>query len=688
MSTIKTHRALSAARLRPYAVLLALGAAFLAQAALDRSALRYGAATLGLFLLAAGLLAAFSWRDAVESANIQPYALRPVPGWRRVLAAFAVPASMYAWYRLANNRFTWDGALAWAAAVVCLLVSAYQPPAQPRKRSGAGLHLDWIQLALLGAVAVGAFLRLWRLEEIPAEMGCDLPLNFNNVQGILNGDTSIFFTSWPGREGLLFYLAALPSALFGLSHWTIKLTTALIGIATIPAIYLLGKELYERELGLIAAWLYAASHWAIITSRLGLRMALVPLLLTLTLYFFIRGLHRASTWHLALAGLFLGLGMHSYNAFIAVPPLLCLWLLLEVILGRGRRLWQMRLGFGYLLVIALVIFLPLGRFMLDYPGQYLLRVTTRITGSEAALPANPLWVFLQNVVNAVLMFNVAGDRVSYNNIAGFRQLSFVAAALLPLGGLHLLLHPKRGHNLTLLATLLFMLMPTALSIAFPNEVPGAGRAIGALTPAIITSALALDLIRRALSPQPRTASAGVQGYQTGTPTVFSVFAPRSPAPMAAAPATSRRKAGMRRWFAWALVVLLLGYEAVAAYPTYFNAYRLNLPDQNYSISLEMARVMDDFAGNGEVFIKTQGNWYDGNAVRAQLRKLPGWDNEFWELDLTKPPLVGTSAKVLVILHPADQTSLEALRAAFSHSVAVTHFYYDGREAFIAFYEER
>ncbi|MHB9031585.1 MAG: ArnT family glycosyltransferase [Anaerolineae bacterium] len=667
-------------QLQPYLAILALLAACLAQAALDRSAARYAWLAGGLFALAAVLMVVFTYQQRLEANASQPAHYKMVPAWRRMLAAFAIPAGIYAWLHLADNRFTCDGTLAWVIAIALLLIAAYQVPTRKHAKAAHALQLDWLQVAVIGAVVVGAFLRLWRLREIPAEMGCDLPLNFSNIQGILNGNTPIFFTSWPGREGLLFYLAAIPSALVGLSHWSIKLTTALLGIAAIPVIYWLGKELYTRELGLIAAWLYAASHWAVITSRLGLRMALAPLLLMLVALFFIRGVRCQNPWYLALAGLCLGLGLHSYNAFIAVPPLVILWLVIEVILGRGKLLWQQRFGLACLFGTALVVFLPLGRFIFDSPAQYLLRVATRVTNSEVALPGNLIRVFLHNIVNALLMFNVHGDLVSFNNIAGFRELGFVAAALLPVGLVRLVVRPKRGYNLLLLATLLVMLLPTALSLAFPNEVPGAGRAIGALPAAILISALSLELVRRAILPRAQPNAVETAPQPVGSR--VSVFAPRQSGDPGKLPSRARRLV------AWVLIGTALGAEAVAAYPLYFDAYRLNLPDQNYSISLEMARVMDDFAGNGQVFIKTQGYWYDGNAVRAQLVKLKGWNAEFWDLDPNQPPAAGPPGKVLIILHPKDTASITALRRVFPSSAVVAHYYYDGQEAFIAFYGER
>lgn len=676
MSHVDSRSALSLARLRPFLVLIAAVGACLAQVLLDRSGSAISLAA-GLALVAAAILFTLAIpHQAGEPFTTSVLALPRIPLWRRLLGLLALPSCVYAWLRLAGNRFSWDGTLAWLAAIIVLLVSIYQHPTRDAARqpllARSGLRLDWIQLGVLAAVVIGALLRLWRLAEIPAEMGADLPHNFNNIRQILSGQFLIFFPSWPGREGLFFYLAAIPAALLGLSHLSIKLTGALIGIATIPVIYLLGKELFEREVGLFAALLYAASHWAIITSRTGLRMVMVPLLLALTWLFWLRGLKQQRAWYLALAGLCLGLGLHTYTAFLAVPALVLVWLAAEVICGRGHALWFQRWGLLYLVVLTIVVFLPLLRFSVDSPSAYLFRTATRITSSEVPLPAQPWLVLLGNLKNAILMFNLAGDRVAFNNIGGFRELGFVAAAFLPLGAVYLASRPRRGYNLNLLLTLPFMLLPSALALAFPREVPNAGRAIGGLPAAILIPALGLSLLRRALNG----------GASDEVPEPVNDVKDQKSA------VRRNRHRWLRHWLPWALVICLLIGETGAAFPLYFNAYRLSLPERNYSISLAMAQVMDEFAGNGEVFIKTQAYWYDGNAVRAQLTKLQGWQNEFWQLDTDHQPLVGPPGKVLVILHPADLTAAATLQTTFKHSATVAHYNYDCQVSFIAFYGER
>ena len=177
-----------------------------------------------------------------------------------------------------------------------------------------GLRLTWTHLALLGAMLIGAFYRLYRIDLIPLEMGCDLPHNYNNIRMILRKEFPIYFTSVPGREALFFYLAAPFCKLFGLSHTTIKIAGSLVGLATIPVVYLLGKELFNREVGLYGAFFLSVSHWHIIMGRVGYRATTVPLVLGLMWYFLLRAMKTDRSWFWALAGFFLGLGFYTYPA--------------------------------------------------------------------------------------------------------------------------------------------------------------------------------------------------------------------------------------------------------------------------------------------------------------------------------------------------------------------------------------
>ena len=607
-----------------------------------------------LLLLAAFIFAEVAGTQGFEREQTPPSAAiaRRRRPW---FTCAALPLAVIAWFGLQGNHFTLWGTAAWLGGLGVLLWCAWRADGLPIRRfrpRAEGLQLSWSGAALIVIMIVGAFFRLYQLCEIPAEMGCDLPHNYNNIQQILSGTFPIFFESFPGREGLFFYLAAPAAWLFGLSHWSIKLTAALVGVVTLPVVYLLGRELFNREVGLYAAALLAVSHWHIILTREGLRMCLTPLFFALVWYFVLRGHRTGRRWPMALAGLCLGLGLNSYTASAIVPGFLALFILSELLLRRGRTLRANLDGWLWLVLVAAMTCLPLARYIYEKPESYLFRTATRITSTEATLSANLPAVILANVKNTLLMFNVHGDEVATSNVAGLRQMDLIAAAMMPLGAAYLLRRGRRGANLSVLLALLVMSLPTTLSLAFPDEVPNAGRAIGALPAAVMLSAVALAAVRR----------------QAG------------------------RAMESWRWPGWRAVPslavgLVLVVEMGLAYPVYFKRYVASLTDSNYSISLEMARAIDAFT-DGQAYIVTRGYWYDGNAVRAQLRAAKGWDAEITALTTDAPPLNITAGKVMVILHPDDSASLAALREAFPRGVATNHLKYNGQIAFITFYGER
>ena len=632
------------------ALSVALAAA--GQALLDRrQMLGLGAALLAggavLFALAAPR---FTEQGApMEGTPWKKAAIR----WPSLLAL--IPLGAVCFWRLALNRFRWEGVLAWAAGFVCLGIAAGvdwpRRAALALRRAGhEGVHLGADVLPLGGAMMLGAFFRLYRIGEIPLEMGCDLPLIQGNIRQILMGEFPIFFTSHPGREALFFYLAAPFCALFGLNHVTIKVVSALVGVGCLPLIYLVGREMFGRRVGLWAAFLLSISHWHIILSRTGFRLNTLPLVFMAMWYLALRGVRtgRLDTW--MASGALLGLGYYTYNAFMVAPLALC-----AILLWEWKRVRRLPLAYwGMALLTALWVLLPLGRYVYDDPGRYVYRVATRITGLEAPLPEHPWVVLGQNVLRAVLMFNVQGDTVFINNVPFYRELGFMSAACLVLGVGYALWH-LRGAGGGLLAIGGVMLLPTALSLAFPHEVPNAGRAIGALPPAILLAAVPAALVQGSLFEAVRAAS----------------------------------RVG---WVAGALGALLVASfvaEGVSVYPLYFERYVWNLPDHNYSISLDMAQTLDAFGANGEAYIKVWPYWYDGNAIRAQLRRVDfPWEHELTVLDVAKPPFTGEPAKFLMIVHPQDVETLAKLREYFPHGIRLEHRKKDNEIAFYAFYGER
>lgn len=653
----------------------------------------------GLLLTGALVFALLSRRERLERGREEPgSAVAPdLP-----LLVGAVVLAVLAFPGFAGNRFRLAPTIGWLASLG-LLYLAFRDPASARasrqgKRAAGGaaaeaaardldaqqatrntqyaIRLSWHALALIGIVLVGAVLRLHELDAIPREMGVDMPLKYENALEIMQGRFMIFCPRYPGRESLFFYLIAAYGRLFGLGYFAIKFTSVWIGLATIPAIYAVAKYLFDREVALVAAAFLAVSKWHVILSRTGYRSIMVPLFVAVLIYLTVRALRRGRSADFCVAGMWLGLGMYTYNSWLVVPGVLGAALAVELILAGRRSLKRYAWGLLALVLGALLVFAPLGRYALESPQNYAFRVATRMTGVEAPLPKDVVRVFADNVWRAAGMFNLRGDIVFYQNIPHQRHLGAISGVLFLFGVACALWRWRRGHNAMVLIFLGGMILPTALSVAFPQEVPNAGRASGAILPAYLLMAVPLPLLRRQI--------AGI--WHEGIRQRW--FAALMLPPRLRWRWHGQVVLGVGLASALAIAVMV-GAELKETWRAYFQDYVSHIPQHNYAISLELARILDDYAGEGPVYIKYVPHWFDGNALRAQLRVMPKtWSGEITELDPSKPPLATAKGKILIIVHPQDQQALETLRGFFPRGVAVNHRDYDGRVAFITFYGER
>jgi hypothetical protein len=349
--------------------------------------------------------------------------------------------------------------------------------------------------------------------------------------------------------------------------------------------------------------------------------------------------------------------LYTYNAFMITPIWLAGVAVVSIIRGRGT--WRGRVGrWAWFAVAAAFVLVPMARYVAEDPNSYVFRAATRLSSLEAPLPDEPLRTLAENLGRALGMFNVRGDAVPPNNVPGYRELGFLSATGMVLGAGYAVWRWRRGANAAVLWTLAVMLLPSALALAFPHEVPSAGRAIGALPPAMLLAALPL-----------------AAAYEGAREAWGSGGKERAASRLAAVGLCAALVAGVT-------------IEGVAVYPLYFGRYVWNLPERNHSISLDMARTIDAFDANGEAYILAWPYWYDGNAVRAELRIATDWNSELPRLERGEPPLSGPPGKVLVILHPSDADGMALLREAFPHGLVLEHYGAGRGVSFIAFYGER
>jgi len=216
---------------------------------------------------------------------------------------------------------------------------------------------DWLIVVLVTVVA--AVPRLAALTSIPGGLHGDEAWTGIDARRILNeGMIGPYVKSALGQPAGPLYFAAPFVGVFGNTVFAIRFAMAILGIATIPLAYVTFRVMFNRNIGAFAALLLAVSIWHIHYSRIAFMVISWPLLEMLTLLFFFLGL-RAQRWiYFVLAGVALGCGVYTYNAY-SVFAVAVLVLAAWVPIFGNQHLREYLKRTAAVVAIAFVVALPL-----------------------------------------------------------------------------------------------------------------------------------------------------------------------------------------------------------------------------------------------------------------------------------------------------------------------------------------
>jgi hypothetical protein len=144
-------------------------------------------------------------------------------------------------------------------------------------------------------------------------------------------------------------------AVFGRNHFGWVFSSVLSAALAIPAVYLIGRSLAGRGVGLIAAALFASCHYIFAFSHIGYNNMMAPTPIAWSIAFFALALRRPRAWLLYASGLAAGLGFYTFYSARVTMLILALFILVQYGLRgcftpRGLRdrlleLWPLLLGF-------------------------------------------------------------------------------------------------------------------------------------------------------------------------------------------------------------------------------------------------------------------------------------------------------------------------------------------------------
>src|SRR5581483_5374586 len=153
---------------------------------------------------------------------------------------------------------------------------------------------------------------------------------------------------------------------------------------------------------------------------------------------------------------------------------------------------------------SLIVFLPLLRYATENPDSFSFRAFSRLGVVEQPLSAPWYQILLSNTWNALRMFNWDDGNIWVNSLPHRPALDVVSGALFLIGIVLLLaryIQKRHWLDLFLLLSIPILLLPSILSLAFPDENPALNRAGGALMPVFVIVALALDGLLSAIGSE-------------------------------------------------------------------------------------------------------------------------------------------------------------------------------------------
>lgn len=510
----------------------------------------------------------------------------------------------------------------------------------------------WL-LMVVGTVILVLYFRFLQLNQVPGEMIGDQAERLLAVNDIQMGRDPVFSSRNNGSEIFQYYWTDVILWLTGtrLSFFAMKLASAIAGVVTLIYIYLLGKEVADRTVGLLAVIFCGIAYWPNVLARSFLGGVFVPLFMSAMLYYLIKGLGLSQRNYFIAAGVALGLGLLSYRVFLVAPLVILLAFGLYCLhkQSKGKRL-QALWGMLILFLIGLIIFSPMLRVIVSEPRVYFFKVFSRLAEWERSYPGNGWLIFLKNLWSGITMFFWSNGNQWVESVVNRPALDFVSGGLLMVGvSLTLWNYFKNRHwlDLFLILSILVLLLPSVLSIAFPEENPSMSQASGAMVPVFILIAYAIFQVIRNLD----------EGFYT-------------------------------RWnkpLAVIIVLVLITLSASQNYKLVFKQYMENYFASAMNTS-EIAGVLTQFEetiGSSETaWVMGFPHWVDTKLVAIAVGRI---GDDFAMFPEKLPETTISDQAKMFILNKLDENGLDALRTLYPEGTSWEYTSITPEKSFLIFF---
>ena len=350
----------------------------------------------------------------------------------------------------------------------------------------------YVEVAVVTVLTlVALLLRAWDLPGAPAGIhGDETEMALEALRSIESGGLGIWTGVTLGNPAGYAHWMSLIFRIGGSDVTTMRLASAIPGVAIIPVGYLLVRSLFPFRVALLTAAMLAFSLWFVIQSRIAFGGITAVFVAMLAMWLLVATAQTRRPWLAVAAGVALGLGLYTFKTFLIYFVGIWVVALLAMAVSRevrgNRHLWLA-------LAVSVVVGGPM---LLFYAGSGFIGANLsdlyRVSLSDPST-----WLRVPELaVRAVLLVHLPVDGYSNDGAPAIAVLPLLAALLFWVGLSATLLFISQRRYLLLLAGWLIGMAPLLL-------VPGAesrryllGMFFVLVVVAIGIDALLVPLLRR------------------------------------------------------------------------------------------------------------------------------------------------------------------------------------------------
>ncbi len=283
-------------------------------------------------------------------------------------------------------------------------------------------------------------------------------------------------------EPLYRIILGIGAALFSPRVWSMRFTTALLGVLSVAAAFRAGvaitigqRKVVRLGAGFVAASILTVAMGHLTLSRSIYRGTLQLLFTLLYISALFRGLEKQQKRYFITAGVLLAIATHTYTSALLLPLSLPIVGLNLLVFQRARwRQWLPNLILTG--VIAGILLLPVAILILQQPDVMLGRVQD-VTDTQTS--------FGQRIQQFLMQFYYMGDENPQYNVANAPLIPPIFNLIFTIGLLGVIWHFRKAASWLIGGMFILAAMPVLLS----NEITHGLRMFGEFAPIALTAAM-------------------------------------------------------------------------------------------------------------------------------------------------------------------------------------------------------